>query len=84
VENEEVRLDTVRGESYRNLPKGVALIKSLSAADFDRTTALAERFSRAEVRFYTRFRIAEALLNPEAEKDEKEFQSNLVDEHEGH
>jgi hypothetical protein len=84
VENEEVRLDTVRGESYRNLPKGVALIKSLSAADFDRTTSLAERFSRAEARFYARFRIVEALLNPEAEADEKEFQSNLENEHGEH
>jgi hypothetical protein len=84
VENEEVRLDTVRGESYRNLSKGVALIKSLSAADFDRTISLAERFSRAEVRFYARFRIAEALLNPEAEVDEKEFQSNLEGEHGEH
>ncbi len=84
VVGDEVRLDTARGESYRNLPKGVALIKNLSAADFDRTTSLAERFSRAEVRFYARFRIAEALLNPEAEADEKEFQSNLENEHEGH
>ena len=74
IENEETRLDTVRGESYRNLPKGVALIKSLCAADFDRTVSLAEKFSRAEVRFGARFRIAEALLNPDAEKEEKEFQ----------
>jgi uncharacterized protein YnzC (UPF0291/DUF896 family) len=84
VENEEVRFDTVRSESYRNLSKGVALIKSLSTADFDRTTALADKFSRAEVRFYTRFRIAEALLNPEAEADEKEFQSNIESEHGDH
>jgi len=84
VVNEEVRLDTVRSESYRNLPKGVALIKSLTAADFDRTVALAEKFSRAEVRFYARFRIAESLLNPDAEEDEKKFQTNLESEHEGH
>lgn len=81
IENDEIRLDTVRSESYRNLSKGVALIKSLSAADFDRTTGLADKFSRAEIRFYTRFRIAEALLNPEAEDDEKEVQSNLENEH---
>ena len=80
VESEEVRLDTVRSESYRNLPKGVALIKGLSAADFDRTISLAEKFSRAEVRFYTRFRIAEALLNPDAEADEKKFQSTINSE----
>lgn len=80
VDNEEVRLDTVRSESYRNLPKGVALMKSLSVADFDRTIALTDKFSRAEVRFYARFRVAEALLNPEAEADEKIFQSNLEGE----
>jgi hypothetical protein len=74
----------VRTESYRNLPKGVALIKSLSAADFDRTVSLAEKFSRTEVRFYTRFRIAEALLNTDAEKDEKEFQLTLENEHSDH
>jgi hypothetical protein len=84
VAGDEVRLDTVRTESYRNLPKGVALIKSLSAADFDRTVSLAEKFSRAEVRFYTRFRIAEALLNTDAEKDEKEFQLTLENEHSDH
>ncbi len=77
VENEEVRLDAASNESYRNLPKGVALIKSLSAADFDRTVSLAEKFTRAEVRFCARLRIAEALLNPDAEKEEKEFQLNL-------
>ncbi len=81
VENDEVRLDTVRSESYRNLSKGVALIKSLSTADFDRTIALAEKFSRLEVRFYARLRVAEALLNPDAETDEKEFQSNFEGEH---
>ncbi len=80
LENDEVRFDTVRSESYRNLSKGVALIKSLSAADFDRTTSLADKFSRAEVRFYARFRIAEALLNPDAEKAEKEFQSTIDSE----
>lgn len=82
VENEEVRLDRVRDESYRNLPKGVALIKSLSAADFDRTVAFAEKFSRPEVRFYARLRVAEALLNPDAEADEKELQTSLEDESE--
>ncbi|HXH69139.1 MAG TPA: hypothetical protein VNI60_02210 [Pyrinomonadaceae bacterium] len=81
VENDEARLDTVRSESYRNLSKGVALIKSLSTADFDRTIALAEKFSRLEVRFYARLRVAEALLNPDAETDEKEFQSNFEGEH---
>ena len=84
VTGDEVRFDTVRTESYRNLPKGVLLIKGLSAADFDRTVSLAERFSRAEVRFCARLRLAEALLNPDAEADEKEFQSNIESEHSEH
>jgi hypothetical protein len=84
VAGDEVRLDTVRGESYRNLPKGVALVKSLCAADFDRTVSLAEKFSRAEVRFFARLRLAEALLNPNSEADEKEFQSSIESEHGEH
>ena len=84
VTGDEVRLDTVRAESYRNLPKGVALIKNLCAADFDRTVSLAEKFSRAEVRFFARLRLAEALLNPDAESEEKEFRSNIESEHGEH
>ncbi len=77
IENDELRLDTVRSESYRNLPKGVGLIKSLSAADFERTVNLTDRFARPEARFYGRFRIAEAILDPSAEQNEKEFIKNL-------
>jgi hypothetical protein len=84
VTGDEVRLDAVRTESYRNLPKGVALLKSLSTADFDRTVSLAEKFSRGEIRFYARLRLAEALLNPDAEANEKEFQSNIESEHGEH
>jgi len=80
VKNEELRLDTVRAESYRNAPNAVQLIKNLSAADFGRTIGLAEKFSRSEVRFLTRFRIAEALLDPTAEENEKNFQSKINEE----
>jgi hypothetical protein len=73
VQNEELRLDTVKRESYRNVPKAVALIKNLTAADFDRTLSAAEKFSRPEVRFFTRYRIVESLLDPEAEEYEKKF-----------
>ncbi len=77
VENDELRLDAARRESYQDLPKGVDLIKSLTAADFDRTVNFAERLARPEARFYARFRIAEVLLDPNAEENEKGFQSNL-------
>ena len=80
VENDELRLDAVRRESFRNLPNGVELIKNLTAADFDRTISLAERFARPEVRFYARFRIADALLNPKAEENERSVQTELNNE----
>jgi hypothetical protein len=77
VVDEDVRLDTIEGESYRNAPNAVRLIKNLSAADFERTIGLADKFSRSEVRFFTRYRIVEALLNPEAETEEKTAQTNV-------
>ncbi len=76
VKSDEVNLDVVRAESYRSVPNGVALIKKLAAADFDRTVALAERFARPETRFFARFRIVEALLDPDAEKTEKEIRDS--------
>lgn len=76
VKSDEVDLDVARAESYRNVPGGVALLKKLAAADFDRAVALAERFARPETRFFARFRIAEALLDPNAEKTEKEMQQS--------
>jgi hypothetical protein len=84
VKDDELRLDIVEAESYRNAPKGVQLIKNLSAADFERTVGLIEKFSRPEVRFLSRYRIAEALLDPDAEENEKNFQSNINEEHYDH
>ncbi|MDQ3750628.1 MAG: hypothetical protein M3367_16670 [Acidobacteriota bacterium] len=84
VKDDELRLDTVEAESYRNAPKAVQLIKNLSGADFEKTVGLVEKFSRSEVRFFSRYRIAEALLNPDAEENEKNFQSNLSEEHYDH
>lgn len=75
VENEEVRLEIVQSESYRSLKSGVATFRNLAPADFERLTGLVDRFARPEVRFFARFRIAEALLNPDAEEDEKTMQS---------
>ena len=84
VKDDELRLDTVEAESYRNAPKAVQLIKNLSAADFARTVGLIEKFSRSEVRFLSRYRIAEALLDPNAEENEKNFQSNISEEQYDH
>jgi len=81
VQDDELRLDTVRRESYRNVPKAVALIKNLTAADFDRTLSVAEKFSRPEVRFFTRYRIAESLLDPDAEENEKNFEVDTEGEY---
>jgi len=84
VKDDELRLDTVEAESYQNAPKAVQLIKNLSAADFEKTVGLVEKFSRSEVRFFSRYRIAEALLDPDAEENEKNFKSNLSEEHYDH
>ncbi len=84
VKDDELRLDTVEAESYRNAPKAVQLIKNLSAADFEKTVGLAGKFSRSEVGFFSRYRIAEALLDPNAEENEKNFQSNLSEEQYDH
>ncbi len=84
VKSEEVRLEIVRSESYRNLPNGVELIKNLANSDFDRTVNLAEKFSRPEARFFARFRIAEALLDANAGENEKNFQVNFEGEGDGH
>ncbi len=84
VKDDELRLDTVEAESYRNAPKAVQLIKNLAAADFEKTVGLAGKFSRSEVGFFSRYRIAEALLDPNAEENEKNFQSNLSEEQYDH
>ncbi|MGC2235634.1 MAG: hypothetical protein WA584_05710 [Pyrinomonadaceae bacterium] len=79
VKSDEVRLEVVRAESYRNLKNGVALIRNLATSDFERTANLVDRFSRPEARFFTRLRIAEAMLDPDAEQNEKENQSKNND-----
>ena len=83
VESEEVRLDVVESESYRNMRNGVAMLRNLATADFERLTNLADRFSRPEARFFARYRIAEALLNANAEEYEKEMQSKADERYYG-
>ncbi len=79
VKSDEVRLEVVRAESYRNLKNGVVLIRNLATSDFERTANLVDRFSRPEARFFVRLRIAEAMLDPNAEQSEKENQSKIND-----
>lgn len=84
VQNEELRIEAVRRESYRNAPKAVALIKNLAVADFDRLANFADKFSRPEARFFAAYRIAESLLDPKAEETEKNFQANIEGEANDH
>jgi hypothetical protein len=79
VKNSEVMLGTVQMESYRNLPKGVLMIRNLANADFERTVSLADVFTRREASFYARFRIAQALLDPKAEETEAAMQKMLYE-----
>lgn len=84
TQNDELRLDTIRSQSYQNIPKGVKLLKNLAVADFERAVQFAERFSRSEIRFFARYRILESLLDPNAEEDEKKFKTTLENEHYDH
>ena len=84
TQNEELRIDTIRSQAYQNIPKGVALIKNLGSADFDRTVNFAERFARPEIRFFARYRILESLLNPEAEEVEQKFKTAFENENHEH
>ncbi len=84
VENDELRLDAVRRESYQSLPNGVEIIKNFASADFERTVNLADKFSRPEVRFFARFRIADALLDPKAEQSEKDIQKTYNEQEYDH
>jgi Flp pilus assembly protein TadD len=84
VKGDEVLLSVVESESYRNLKSGVALIKNLANADFERLGNLADRFARPEARFFARYRIAEALLNPDADANEKEMQSKADERYYDH
>ncbi len=79
IKDDEVLLSVVQMESYRNMPKGVALIRSLAGADFQRTVSLADSLARREAAFYARFRIAQALLDPKAEETEEAMQKQLYE-----
>lgn len=70
IRDDEVLLNVVQTESFRNMPKGVALLRNLSNADFERTVGVADRFARREAKFFGRFRIVQALLDPNAEEIE--------------
>ncbi len=79
IKNDEVLLSVVQMESYRNMPKGVVLIRNLAGADFDRTVSVADSFARREAVFYARFRIVQALLDPKAEETEAAMQKQLYE-----
>lgn len=80
IKDDELLLSVVLPESYSNMPNGVALIRKLSQADFERTVSIADRFARREVRFFARFRIAQALLDPKAEEIEEANQQTYEGE----
>lgn len=83
VEDDELLLRRVLDESYRYVEDGVVLIRDLSAADFERTTSFADKFSRPETRFAVRLRIAQALLDPNALEIEEKKKTQLNEEEHG-
>lgn len=74
VKDDELLLTVALVQSYQGMPKGVLMLRNLSKADFERTSALADKFSRREARFAARMRILQALLDPKAEEIEAENQ----------
>ena len=80
VEDDELLLRRVLDESYRYVEDGVVLIRNLSEADFERTAGFSEKFSRPEVRFTARLRIAQALLDPDALEVEENKKTKLNEE----
>lgn len=81
VKDNEIMLNVIQTESYQNMPKGVLLLRNLSKADFERTVSVADQFARREAKFFARFRIVQALLDPDAE--EIEAQNQITYEGEG-
>jgi hypothetical protein len=73
IENGELLYDSVNRQALQHAPNSAVLLKHLARADFTRTVALADKFTRTEIRLFVRLRIAQALLNPEeaSEKDKK-------------
>ncbi|HSK72354.1 MAG TPA: hypothetical protein VK892_11695, partial [Pyrinomonadaceae bacterium] len=80
VEDDELLLRRILDESYRYVEDGVVLIRNLSEADFERTAGFSEKFSRPEVRFAARLRIAQALLDPDALEVEESKKTKLNEE----
>ena len=71
LDNDELLFDTIEQQGLEHTPNSVGLIKSLAAADFDRTVALADKFARPEIRIVVRYKIAQSLLDPTAEASDK-------------
>jgi hypothetical protein len=73
IENGELLYDSVNRKALQHAPNSAVLLKNLARADFKRTVALADKFTRPEIRLLVRMRIAQALLKPEetSEKDKK-------------
>lgn len=84
MDGDEVKFDQMQRQSLTHTPNAVALMKALAAADFDRAKSLADRFSRPEIRTFTRLKLIEALLNPEAEANEKTQRDQFMNEEHGH
>ena len=71
TDSDEVLFDAMERQGVLHATNAVATIKTLATVDFDRTVGLADKFARPEIRTFTRLKIAEALLDPEAVQHEK-------------
>lgn len=64
------------------IPNSFELLKNLGHADLERAVGLADRFERPEIRLFVRLRIAQALLDAEASKNEAIISRQIEDEEE--
>jgi hypothetical protein len=83
VDNDELLLNNMQRQALIHIPKTTELLKTLAEKDFQRTEALADRFTRPEIRWFLRMRLAQSLLDPKAAEKEAEEKKTAVysDEH---
>ncbi len=80
---DELTFDTMQRQSLRGFPQAVEVLRKFAESDFDRTAAIADKFSRNDVRAFVRLQIAQALLDPKAIEKESEAAKTAGNEGEG-
>ena len=83
VEEDELLIADGLTTSYKLVKNGSTFFQDAAKADFDRTIGLTNQLSRPEVRFLAQLRLAEALLDADPARREKEQQKKIAESQEG-